>query len=950
MKPKFSPHQAKLFAHLLTRQGLDGGTVAQSLAAARVDLNPHQVDAALFAMRSPLSKGAVLADEVGLGKTIEAALVIAQRWWERRRHILLVVPASLRKQWASELAEKFSLPTRILDDKRVKEFIKAGDDRPWATKSAIVILSYEYAARLAIRLREVPWELVVFDEAHKLRNVYRAAPTSRAAVLKETFRDRTKLLLTATPLQNNLLELYGLVSVIDDHFFGSEEAFRAEFSGRRDEVGLSVLGDRLRPICQRTLRRQVQQAGLIRYTAREPVTIDFTPTLLERDLYDKVSAWLQRDDTVAFAKTGRQLVTMVMRRTLGSSSFAIAATLDKIIARLEGALAPDIGSLDDIENIEVIVDEWRDAGADDGDGEDRLAGVDPKVLWAEIEELKQYRDLARSVGANAKGEKLAEQLPRILDSVVSKGGQRKCLIFTESVRTQKHLAQYLSDNGFAGEIALLNGANSDPESKRLYDAWRLRHKGGEAISGSKTADMKAAIIEAFRDEKTILIATESGAEGINAQFCSVVINYDMPWNPQRVEQRIGRCHRYGQIIDVTVVNFLNTKNQAEARVLQLLGDKFKLFQGVFGASDDFLGAIESGVDVERAILEILQRCRTQDEINAEFDSLQEKLQVEIDSAKKDARDKLLAQMDDEVIARLKSGEAKIRRELTEQKRMLLRLAEAELPEAIFHADHAERFDHDGRTYTTEWPIALEKDFHFFRLADDPENLAMQLLSLARERETGAVRLDFKYSLHDGLYGDVEQIIGKSGWLRAIRLVLTTPAQVFDEVIVVAITDDGEIIADDTAERLARVPAAATAIADEEAPPQLAQALATREMGVTEQVQARLELFLNEESEKLDHWQEDAEAAFKRELDDLKKEITAKEKASRAASLGLQDKLVLKRGAAALKAKATVLKQTHFDRLKAIETERDRLLDEVETKLQLTPEVQMLFTVRWTLER
>ncbi|HVY83574.1 MAG TPA: DEAD/DEAH box helicase, partial [Caulobacterales bacterium] len=428
MSPKFTPHQAKLFAHILTRQGLEGGTVAQSLAAARVDLNPHQVDAALFAMRSPLSKGVVLADEVGLGKTIEAALVIAQRWWERRRHILLIVPASLRKQWTTELAEKFSLPTRILDDKRVKDFAKAGIERPWATTEAIVVMSYEYAARLAIRLREVSWQLVIFDEAHKLRNVYKAAPTARAAVLKETFRDRPKLLLTATPLQNNLLELYGLVSVVDDHFFGSEDAFRAEFAYRTDDIGLGLLSDRLQPLCRRTLRRQVQQAGLIRYTAREPVTIDFTPSQMERDLYDKVSAWLQRDDTVAFSKNGRQLVTMVMRRTLGSSSYAISQTLDKVIKRLEAALTPTLETFDDIESVETIADDWRDAGADiDDDGEDRLASVDPAVLRAEIAELKEYRDLAYSIGGNAKGDALAHELPTILDAIQNKGGKRKCL-------------------------------------------------------------------------------------------------------------------------------------------------------------------------------------------------------------------------------------------------------------------------------------------------------------------------------------------------------------------------------------------------------------------------------------------------------------------------------------------------------------------------------------------
>jgi SNF2 family DNA or RNA helicase len=213
----YTHFHAKYFANFLTREGIaEADALTQSLSSARVDLNPHQVDAAMFALRSPLSKGVLLADEVGLGKTIEAALVLSQRWWERQRHLLLIVPASLRKQWATELREKFSLPSVILDAKRVKELTFDGRPNPLGRGDGIVILSYEYAARISEELRRVPWSLVVFDEAHKLRNVYKAAESSRAAVLKDALVGRQKLLLTATPLQNNLMELYGLITVIDE--------------------------------------------------------------------------------------------------------------------------------------------------------------------------------------------------------------------------------------------------------------------------------------------------------------------------------------------------------------------------------------------------------------------------------------------------------------------------------------------------------------------------------------------------------------------------------------------------------------------------------------------------------------------------------------------------------------------------------------------------------------
>ena len=141
-----------------------------------------------------------------------------------------------------------------------------------------------------------------------------------------------------------------------------------------------------------------------------------------------------------------------------------------------------------------------------------------------------------------------------------------------------------------------------------------QHAGTDRITGSPTADKRAALVEYFRDEASIMIATEAAAEGINLQFCNLVVNYDMPWNPQRIEQRIGRCHRYGQKYDVVVVNFLNKANAADVRVYQLLAEKFKLFDGVFGASDEVIGAIESGVDFEKRIVGIYQQCRTTEQI------------------------------------------------------------------------------------------------------------------------------------------------------------------------------------------------------------------------------------------------------------------------------------------------------------------------------------------------
>lgn len=180
---------------------------SSTLANAQVDINPHQIEAALFAFRSPLSKGAILADEVGLGKTIEAGIVIAQKWAEKKRNILLIVPANLRKQWMSELSEKFFLPSMVLEQKSFNAIIKSGNLNPFQLDDNIVITSYQFICSKSAYVKKVPWDLVVIDEAHRLRNVYKTS-NKIAKEIKEAVAHAPKILLTATPLQNSLLELY----------------------------------------------------------------------------------------------------------------------------------------------------------------------------------------------------------------------------------------------------------------------------------------------------------------------------------------------------------------------------------------------------------------------------------------------------------------------------------------------------------------------------------------------------------------------------------------------------------------------------------------------------------------------------------------------------------------------------------------------------------------------
>jgi len=362
-------YQAKFLAYELTRRcSADSAEkLASTVAGAQVDLNPHQVEAALFAFRSPLSKGAILADEVGLGKTIEAGLVLSQRWAERKRRILVITPSNLRKQWHQELSEKFFLPCAILEAKSYNAAIRQGQFRPFERDDTIVICSYHFARNKAADVANTPWDLVVIDEAHRLRNVYKPGNVI-ANTLREALKGRHKLLLTATPLQNSLLELFGLCSIIDEHAFGDLKSFREQFAYLSQEQTFHALKARLRPLCHRTLRRQV--TAYIPYTRRLPLVEEFTPGESEDRLYHLVSEYLQRDNLQALPPGQRSLMTLVLRKLLASSTFAIAGALSSISARLKARLEKHqpATSLEDeldqdYEALEETADEWN--GDDD---------------------------------------------------------------------------------------------------------------------------------------------------------------------------------------------------------------------------------------------------------------------------------------------------------------------------------------------------------------------------------------------------------------------------------------------------------------------------------------------------------------------------------------------------------------------------------------------------------
>lgn len=676
-----------LFAHELTlkRASSDMRKIEAPLSTAMVDLNPHQVDAGLFAFKGPMSRGAILCDEVGLGKTIEAGLVICQLWAEGKRKIIIVVPASIRKQWQNEMIEKFGIPCVIVDGFEYRQARKNGLTNPF-DRDEVVIVSITFAANKASDISAVGrWHLCVTDEAHRLRNVYKKTGNVQSKKLKELFGSVPKILLTATPLQNSLLELYGLTSFVDDRFFGSEYAFRAKYmtdSEGREGQNLELLKKRLSGIATRTIRKQVQE--YVPFTSRIAMLEDFTPTDEELALYDLVSAYLQRPEIASVQARQRHLMILIYRKILASSSFAIAATLQSLVKNLEKRLKGQKPA--SIENIVRDVDGYEEEEEEISESDEEVPdGVEEQTvksnkpvssenLRTELAELLEMEALAKSIQKNAKGDALLVSIEKAFSHARKFGWSEKAVVFTESRRTQEYLLNLLSVNGYKDQITIFNGDNSGPIAKRAFALWEKERTPleGEGLL-SKAAVIREALIFEFKNYTKIMISTEAGAEGINLQFCNIVINYDLPWNPQRVEQRIGRCHRYGQKNDVVVLNFLNRSNAADRRVFELLDQKFRLFNGIFGASDEVLGAIGSGVDFERRILDIYQSCRTEAEINTAFDSLQAELAEQINQKMVETRAKLLENFDDEVSTKFKVINRRVKEDLSVMDLMLSRL-------------------------------------------------------------------------------------------------------------------------------------------------------------------------------------------------------------------------------------------------------------------------------------
>lgn len=942
-----TPHQAKYFATEILCQADNGvERITQGLFNARVDLNPHQIDAAIFALRNPLDRGVLLADEVGLGKTIEAGLVLCQLWAERKRQLLVVCPAVLRKQWQNELSDKFGLPSVILDKPALKDF--NSDVYQFLSKKLgkkIIIISYQYASKFTDALAGCYFDCVIIDEAHKLRNAHRTS-NKIGQSLKTAFNGRKKLLLTATPLQNSLMELYGLSTLLDDELFGDEKVFRREFLNNQNNDELKA---RLKNIVKRTLRKDVGE--YIRYTKRYTITQHFYPNDDEQQLYEDISEFIRKEHSIAIPKRQRHLIGLILRKLLASSPYAIADTLQIILNRLLAIQnnLPQKNLFIELNDTEGdLTQEFDESEEYDQTIEQTFDTKDSSLLKYEIDQIENFIKKTNQLKSDSKAHSLLTALETGFLKMRELGAKQKAIIFTESVRTQAFLFDFLRKNGYGDKVVCFSGANNDKHSQHIYQKWKNNPDNTHKITGSKSVDIRSALIDEFEHTAQIMIATESASEGVNLQFCSLLINYDLPWNPQRVEQRIGRCHRYGQLFDVVVINFLNQRNEADQRVLQLLHEKFKLFDGVFGASDEILGSIETGIDFEKRINQIYNKCRTCNDIKIAFDELQKELEQEIQNNIAQANSKILDYFDEDV-------QEKLKLQLSQSQTLIDKTSRYFWLATRFALNGNAHFDEQNHQFYLHSPpqdfmvgtyilqAKIKQKGYDYRL-NHP--LGEYCLQVCKNAQTPIVSLAFDYTNHQRKLSVIAQKQGQSGWLWVDKVGFYGEKQTHEQIVFTSCGENGEWLDDDFCHKLLSI----SSIIQESAitiPTHLADNADQNIRAVTFRHNQNQNTLLQQESIRLDKWSEDKIKASEQAIKDIDEVIKQLKKEKNQAP-NLEYLAQLEEQLKDSERRRRRLRQSLFDVQDEIEAERDVLFAKIQSQLQQECKVVHLFAVHWQI--
>ncbi|MDA3899055.1 MAG: SNF2-related protein [Spirochaetes bacterium] len=538
-----------------------------SLSNSRTKILAHQVEST-YVVVNTLNHRYILADEVGLGKTVEAGLVIKELVYRfNYKRIMVAAPASLLVQWQLEMDEKFGEKFEVLDrkvlEKRRRE-MPAGEN-PWNSFEKI-ICSLDFIKNPAFReeLEATQWDAIIFDEAHRLRRDGNSTTIIYTAAEMLSERTKAMLLLTATPFRGKLEELYYIVRLVDKNLLGPYQSFYNEYC--TPDSDLSSLKEKLGTVL---LRRTKNEIG--GFTKRHARTIRFDLYAEERELYDETSRYVAEEFNRAMQTQNRAVgfIMTVFQKLLDSSSHALHCALCNRKRSLEVKLERADKYLQESEEFEALeFDDLRDDIEDESELCDEAVQKTAAEIRLEIQILENLIELSGSITRNKKGDRLKKMIHGL-----KKEGRKKFLIFTQFRTTQDYL-------------------------KRILTGLKV-----EVFNGSMDKDAKERAIDNFKGDVEVLICTEAGGEGRNMQFCNVLFNYDLPWSPLKIEQRIGRLHRFGQQDDVYIYNFA-TKDTVAERILDVLEHKLHLFEESIGPPDIMLGQIEDELNLGSLFMKI----------------------------------------------------------------------------------------------------------------------------------------------------------------------------------------------------------------------------------------------------------------------------------------------------------------------------------------------------------
>ena len=571
--------------------------------------------------------------------------------------------------------------------------------------------------------------------------------------------------------------------------------------------------------------------------------------------------------------------------------------------------------------------------------------IDVPRLKREIETVEGFIDKARHIKEESKAKALLIALEQSFDKLREMGANRKALIFTESTKTQAYLREFLEANGYDGKVVLFNGKASEPQTNDIYKRWCAEHP--DKVSGIKAADRRAAIVDYFQNEAEIMIATEAAAEGLNLQFCSLIINFDLSWNPQRIEQRIGRCHRYGQKFDVVVVNFINVRNYADVRVFELLNDKFKLFDDVFGASDEILGKADN-IDIESRIWEIYQQCRSEEEINAAFSRLQADMQEEIDQRMDEVRQEVMEHFDINVQEHLRTRKDETGAFLNRYQHVFWELTKYVLSSQAV-------FNDSNYTFVLKTPVAGERKGKYSMLNNQGDALPYRLndtlaqhvintaLSLPLDDGGTVVFDEAAISMNANL---PDYLHGESGWLVLSSLSVSS----FEEEqyhIFTALTDSGRTLTQDDAERLMLNGGVETDVAaiPADVKEKLQKNIAQRSKAKLNDIDSRNLNYFRQEENRIYQWERDCIDGLEAELTIVKRSTLQAERDARNAT-SVHEKLELERKIDELKRKKRRLRNELEDKEDEIGEQRRRMIAELERRMIQSTESSNMFFIRW----